>query len=34
MNSATIAQKLRNYRNLLRDDGRSYGDNVAQVACE
>jgi len=28
MNSATIVRKLRNYCNVLRDDGMSYGDDV------
>ena len=31
MNSATIVQKLWNYCNVLRDDGMSYGDYVAQL---
>ncbi|OGT91217.1 MAG: hypothetical protein A2286_06540 [Gammaproteobacteria bacterium RIFOXYA12_FULL_61_12] len=31
MNSATIAQKLWNYCNVLRDDGMSYGDYVEQL---
>ncbi len=31
MNSATIVQKLRNYCNVLRDDGMSYGDYVEQL---
>jgi type I restriction enzyme M protein len=30
MNSATIAQKLWNYCNVLRDDSMSYGDYVEQ----
>jgi len=34
MNSAAIVQKLRNYSNVLRDDGTSYGDIVAQLAYE
>jgi len=31
MNSSTIVQKLWNYRNVLRDDGMSYGDYVEQL---
>ncbi|MGI0015390.1 MAG: type I restriction-modification system subunit M N-terminal domain-containing protein [Nitrososphaera sp.] len=31
MNSAAIVQKLRNYCNILRDDGLSCGDYVVQI---
>jgi len=31
VNSATLVQKLWNYRNILRDDGLSYGDYVEQL---
>ena len=31
MNSATIVQKLWNYRNVPHDDGMSYGDYVEQL---
>jgi hypothetical protein len=31
MNSSALVQKLRNYCNVLRDDGRSYGDYVEQL---
>jgi len=31
MSSATLVQKLWNYRNVLRDDGMSYGDYVEQL---
>ena len=30
MNTSTLVQKLRNYCNVLRDDGMSYGDCVEQ----
>jgi type I restriction enzyme M protein len=29
--SATIVQRVRNYCNILRDDGVSYGDYVEQL---
>ena len=32
--SATIAQRLWNYCNLLRDDGMSYGDYVEQLTFQ
>ncbi len=32
MNTNTIVQKLRNYCNVLRDDGMSYGDYVEHGA--
>ena len=32
MNTASIAQKIWNYYNVLRDDGMSYGDYVEQHA--
>jgi type I restriction enzyme M protein len=31
MTSAAIVQKLWNYCNVLRDDGKSYGDYVEQL---
>ncbi len=30
-NSGTLVPKLRNYCNILRDDGLSYGDYVEQL---
>jgi type I restriction enzyme M protein len=33
MTSAAIVQKLWNYGNVLRDDGRSYGDYVEQLTA-
>ena len=31
MNTSTLVQKLWNYCNVLRDDGKSHGDNVEQL---
>lgn len=33
MNTSTLVQKLRNYCNALRDDGKSYVDYVEQLTC-
>jgi type I restriction-modification system DNA methylase subunit len=31
LNASTVVQKLWNYCNVLRDDGKSYGDYVEQL---
>lgn len=31
MNTSTLVQKLWNYRNVLRDDGMSYGNSFGQL---